>query len=127
MNAPAPTKRKLCLSPRTVSALGGLFLALSTSLYSAAQSAEPRPERRGPPPEAFSACESLVQENACSVKVPDGVIAGTCQVDRGRTKSLLCVPSDGPPPLGDHEARGGKDENRPRPKEKQPTSQTTEF
>ena len=97
MNAPAPTKRRLCLSPRTVSVLGGLFLALSTSHYSAAQSAEPRPDRRGPPPEAISACENLVQENACSVEVPDGVIAGICQVDRGRTKSLLCVPSDGPP------------------------------
>jgi hypothetical protein len=51
--------------------------------------------RRGPPEEAFTACASAKEGDACTVTFGDRAIAGTCEPfgDRG----LACRP-DGPPP-----------------------------
>ena len=33
---------------------------------------------RGPPPEAFEACEDLEDGDACTVETPHGTVEGTC-------------------------------------------------
>lgn len=65
---------------------------------------------RGPPPEAFTACEGKAAGDACSVTTPDGeTLAGTCAsppADAPDTR-IACrpdrMPEGGPPPHG----RGG--------------------
>ncbi len=60
-------------------------------------------ERRGPPPEAFTACENLTQSQACTVNTPHGVLTGTCETARRDETRMVCVPEghkdrNGPPP-----------------------------
>ena len=54
----------------------------------------------GPPPEAYTACESKASGDACTVTTPDGkALSGTCEKpppDASNT-ALACRPS-GPPP-----------------------------
>jgi len=56
--------------------------------------------RRGPPPEAYTACEGLSEGGACSVETPHGTLSGTCRVPRRgslQEASLICAPAGGPP------------------------------
>lgn len=48
-------------------------------------------QRRGPPPEAFEACESSAIGNACTVQTPHGTISGMC---RDVPEGKACVPQD---------------------------------
>lgn len=52
----------------------------------------PRGDRRGPPPEAFEACEDLEDGDVCTVDTPEGTVEGTCGT--GRSEELHCIPSD---------------------------------
>lgn len=64
-------------------------------------------ERRGPPEEAFTACENKAVGDSCSVITPHGdEVNGSCGMPRG--ERLVCIP-DNPPP-GHPEGRGS--ENR---------------
>ena len=54
--------------------------------------------RRGPPPEAYTACEGLSEGGACSVETPRGTMNGTCRVPRRGSRqeaSLVCAPTRG--------------------------------
>ena len=54
-----------------------------------------RPSRRGPPPEALSACEGAAEEAACSFTSPRGdEVAGSCRTVRDG--DVACVPEGGP-------------------------------
>jgi len=56
--------------------------------------------RRGPPPEAYTACEGLSDGGACSVETPHGTLSGTCRVPRRGSQQetrLICAPEGGPP------------------------------
>jgi hypothetical protein len=56
--------------------------------------AQPRPGRRGPPPdEAIVACEGLSEGDACSFESPRGTVTGTC-VAPPSTTTLACAPAD---------------------------------
>ena len=52
-------------------------------------------ERRGPPPEAFSACEGKSTGDTCTVSTPRGELNGACQMPGGN--ALACAPKDKPP------------------------------
>ncbi len=52
-------------------------------------------ERRGPPQEAFDACNDKVEDDSCEVETPRGhVISGVCKVPPRGNESLVCVPKD---------------------------------
>lgn len=92
------------LSPSAIRVLSAACLFLSISFSAAAQQAPPRGdgERRGPPPEAFTACESSALNDSCSVKTPRETLTGICKTDR-RDQRLFCVPEGmdrKPPPRG---------------------------
>jgi hypothetical protein len=75
----------------------GLFAAIAalTSTTGTA-SAEGRPPL---PPEAYAACDSKQEGDACSVPIRDREIQGTCT--SGDTAGrLFCRPSEPPPPRG---------------------------
>lgn len=94
MRTPSELKRKANLSPGSLCVLGGLLFALSTPIYSVAQQPPQREKRGGPPPEAFAACESAAKNDACFVDTKRGTMTGTCQLDRRKKETLLCVPTD---------------------------------
>lgn len=54
---------------------------------------------RGPPPEAFTACEGKSADAACSISTPRGNLDGTCSAGHGGDGKLACRPK-GPPPGG---------------------------
>ena len=58
---------------------------------------ERRPPPRKPPPEAFAACVKAKQGDACSVKLPDRTVEGTCELLPEQT-DLACRPNHPPPP-----------------------------
>ncbi len=64
-------------------------------LLAAVASAQPS-GRRGPPPEAFEACESKSDGDACGFSGRRGEVSGQCRTPPN-TQDLVCVP-DGPPP-----------------------------
>jgi hypothetical protein len=70
------------------------FLALLTA--APATLAQPRDPPPTPPSEAFEACASSRDGDACTVKLPDREIQGTCAPfhDAG----LACRPNGPPPP-----------------------------
>jgi hypothetical protein len=60
--------------------------------------ADGRPPRT-PPPEAFAACNDLLEGAACTVKLDDHEVAGKCIPMRDSTE-LVCTPKPmGPPPV----------------------------
>jgi hypothetical protein len=62
-----------------------------------APSGAPGDPPRGPPPEAFQACDGLEQGASCGVTLPDGKeMTGTCRLGP-QGEPLACAP-DGPPP-----------------------------
>ena len=61
--------------------------------------------RRGPPPQAISACQGKSAQAACSFVTPrNDTISGTCL--RVREGKVACVPANMRPPRG---ARGSQD------------------
>lgn len=90
----------------------------TSSLTSAVSTSSEADERghRGPPPEAFTACEGKAAGDACTVTTPHGdELAGTCATPPEDTR-LACRPSHmpegGPPPPprdrdGDGDGRRG--------------------
>jgi len=110
LNLPLPTSERN-LSPRYVRLLCALTL-LSSATFAAAQPSGERGQRRGPPPEAFEACETHNQDDVCHVSTSEGELTGTCRVDRRQKDKLLCVP--------DNHSRGDKSsERRERPQEQE--------
>jgi hypothetical protein len=56
-------------------------------------------QRRGPPPEAFTACKGVSVGDGCTVKTPRGTLKGVC---RDTPEGTACAPEgvrDGPPPV----------------------------
>ena len=47
-------------------------------------------QRRGPPPEAFIACEGKSSGDSCTAETPHGTKSGTCEDPRGNGK-LICA------------------------------------
>jgi hypothetical protein len=58
----------------------------------------PPPEgiHRGPPPEAIDACKALVEGNACSVKLQDRTMDGSCRKGPAADSQLACAPAHMP-------------------------------
>lgn len=99
----------------SIAFISGAFI-LGCGIYAAAKDGPPpngeqqtqsseghaRKGRRGPPPEAFTACENKAQNDVCNVETPHGSLKGTCGSPRQETR-LVCIPDDhkkhgGPPP-----------------------------
>ena len=74
-----------------------LLVALPMTVAMAADS-DNRPERpKGPPAEAFTACESLSVDDACSMSTPRGDMEGTCKgAPNDQEGPLACAPAGGP-------------------------------
>lgn len=51
---------------------------------------------RGPPPEAYEACNDLEKSAECSVSFHDRTLQGSCVADD--EGALFCLPDDMPPP-----------------------------
>ena len=76
------------------------------ALFAGDASAQPgRDERRGPPPEALAACESLASGDNCEFSGPKGDVEGAC-VAPNQEMPLACRPKRPPPP--DRAASGPK-------------------
>jgi hypothetical protein len=71
-------------------------LVAITSALALADEPPPGPPRE-PPPEAFSACESKVEGDACTVSLRDRELHGVCATERDG-KRLFCRPEGPPPP-----------------------------
>jgi hypothetical protein len=72
-------------------------LVLSSIAYAAlAQEPPPGPPRE-PPPEAFTACDSKAEGDACTVSLGEHEIHGVCATERSG-KRLFCRPTELPPP-----------------------------
>lgn len=97
-------------TPRLAARAGRLLLSASFSIATAIAGAGmaqgqsgPPPggdgARRGPPPEAFEACEGLAEQDACPMLTPEGEsVTGTCVATRD--EQLACMPAGGPPMPG---------------------------
>lgn len=76
-----------------------------TPVYAADQQRPPRDERRGPPVEAFAACENLQENDTCSfIGRNDEMLDGVCVAPRPRSDqessslTLACRPNNMPAP-----------------------------
>jgi hypothetical protein len=80
----------------------GLFatIAVLTSTTGKASAEGPPPL----PPEAYAACDSKREGDACSVQIRDREIQGTC-TSGDTTGKLFCRPSGPPPPHGNDRSR----------------------
>ncbi|MGC4063731.1 MAG: hypothetical protein QM784_03635 [Polyangiaceae bacterium] len=82
-----------------------LFVTFCVSDVAAAATAEPDvplsgdPRREAPPPSAFEACDGKAKGDACSVKLAELELQGSCEVAPPSSKDsrLACRPS-GPSP-----------------------------
>ena len=73
-------------------------LCLGLSLFSTLSIAQSRGdsdsrERRGPPPQALEACNSLAEGDACSFEGRRGQASGSCIVVPTEETALACKPS----------------------------------
>jgi len=75
------------------------FAVAATFVGAMAAAATVRAERPPLPEEAFTACASSAEGDACSVQFRDQTITGTCQTEPSAGK-LFCRP-DRPPPRPD--------------------------
>ncbi len=100
-------KSRLFLS--NVAAVTGIIFHLAlTPVYAADQQRPPRDERRGPPVEAFTACENLQENDACSfIGRNDEILDGVCVApppkpdQDSNSTTLACRPNNMPsPPTG---------------------------
>ena len=94
MLTPSKLVNEHTLSPRMVRIFSGLIPLLSTVSFAAAQEPPSRGDRRGPPPEAYTACEALNQNDVCSVVTPRETLSGSCQIDRRKKSVLICIPDN---------------------------------
>ena len=54
-------------------------------------------ERRGPPPEAYEACDDLAIGSSCEMTGRRGdTLQGTCMASREDEDTLVCAPEGGP-------------------------------
>ncbi len=76
-----------------------LLVGVTLAVSAMAADSDTRPERpKGPPAEAFTACESLSAGNACTVTTPRGEMTGSCKAaPNGQEGPLACVPEGGRP------------------------------
>lgn len=81
----------------------------SADTGSGAGAPPPGHHRHGPPQEAIDACANLKADDACSFKLHDHDITGTCKAPPEHADKLACRP-DHPPPH-----HGGSDEPPPPP------------
>jgi hypothetical protein len=74
----------------------GALIATAALAVGIAHAQSPEGRRRGPPPEAFTACKDKQAAEACEVVRGEHTMAGTCQAtpDRG----LACRPDHPPGP-----------------------------
>ena len=77
--------------------------ALAFDAGSGSGDAPPAPpaKHHRPPREAIAACANLKADDACSFKIRDHDIAGTCKARRADPNELACRP-DHPRPHHDH-------------------------
>jgi membrane fusion protein (multidrug efflux system) len=70
----------------------------------------PRPGgRRGPPPQALTACKGKAEGDECSFTTPRGEMDGTCQPQRDTPEQMSCRPSGwGGPGAGGPPGSGGE-------------------
>jgi hypothetical protein len=63
------------------------------------------PPAHKPPQEAFDACKSLSEGDACSVNFDGHTMSGTCRKGPHGESELACVPArpPGPPPSGSNQ------------------------
>ncbi len=80
---------------RAASLLAGAAMLTLSGL--AVADGNERPQRRGPPPEALTACEGLSEAAACSFSGRRGDVSGQCVI--ARDDQLACAPED-------HQMRG---------------------
>lgn len=83
------------LLPRVV--LPGLLLLGGASLTHAQPRGGDDGQRRGPPPEALAACDSLAEGDACSFSGPRGDVDGACRLSPAGESPLACAPDRAPP------------------------------
>lgn len=60
------------------------------------------PGPRQPPPEALQACAGLAAGAACTVRLPDHTVSGTCRGGPDGAAPLACAPAHGPGGPGGH-------------------------
>ncbi|RVU86646.1 hypothetical protein EOL70_04155 [Leucothrix sargassi] len=69
-------------------------LTLAVTAFAADDNRPDRP--KGPPPEAFTACETLSVGDACSMTTPRGEMSGSCKAaPNGEEGPLACAPEGG--------------------------------
>lgn len=91
-------KRLQSIDTENLKKLGmGILIGLSFSLPMSNTLAQGGPQG-GPPAEAFTACENLSADEACSVSTPRGDMEGTCKAPPQGEGALACVPKNGRPP-----------------------------
>jgi hypothetical protein len=81
--------------------LAGVSVSTVVALSALAFADDDHPHHRGPPPEAFTACDGKADGDACSVTFHDNTAhAGTCEAPHHESdgKRLACRPNDLPPP-----------------------------
>ena len=81
-----------------IAVAGSLVLAFTYTVQ--AQRGGGSGPRRGPPQEAFAACDGKSEGDSCSVETPRGTLEGTCgRPPRGEDERLVCMPprGEGPP------------------------------
>ncbi len=79
------------------------ILALAGALlFVAAIAAADDSHPHGPPPEAFTACASSKDGDACTVQFRDKTLDGKCIASKDDSSKLFCLPNDmpAPPPSG---------------------------
>ncbi|PWQ97588.1 hypothetical protein [Leucothrix arctica] len=74
-----------------------LLVGLTLAVSALAADSGTRPERpKGPPAEAFTACESLSVGDACAMTTPRGEMTGSCKAaPNGEEGPLACAPAGG--------------------------------
>ncbi len=79
--------------------LASILVTILPLAIAAAEPGDRRGPPRKPPQEAFTACVNLAEGDACSVKLRDHTISGTCEKFPEQTE-LACRPDHppGPPP-----------------------------
>lgn len=79
------------LSSKTNALIAALLLSCSaTHAFANGE----RPDRKGPPPEALTACESAAEGDSCSFTSPRGEVSGQCVTPPKEGAGLACKPAD---------------------------------
>lgn len=100
--APPRPMKTASATPPLRRALPIAALMLGTLSVSAAMAQGQRPpDRRGPPPEAYQACEGKTEGTTVTLTMPDGkTLQGICRTSHGNDSSagtLVAMPAERPP------------------------------